>query len=657
MSNQGSGPEHTIEQYEVVGPRVAADPPRSRRYVAALGAAVVAAAAVGGGMWAWRSWTKQGPQPAQALPANTLAYAALDLDPPGEQKVAAYRTLRKFPTLKKDLGLGSTDDLRQSIVDQVGDGAGCKLAFKDIKSWMGERIAFAVVAQDKPEPVVVVQVKDAAQARAGLKAASAACNADHLGYSVDGDWAVLARDESVAARVARDASAKSLADDGDFRSLTKAAGDPGLATLYAAPAAGKALLDAIDRNPWLGFTVSSGIAGVLDPVASIVTGLAMSTVVTSSFDEGSASSTDEVLGDLTPKQRRAQASLDKLQKRFEHYDELSKPEQKRLEREQRRLLDQLFPREHLDGSLQDGDDHGIVIRPGENPDATGGTDGTDGTDGYGSFDEISGPEVNPALRTSLEHFTGVGGVVRFAGGALEAEVTGDALEGTFADAYGGSAGDDLASALPANSAIAFGAGLGDKWVDALMSQLSGAYPFTEDAGTDTEAAFEKATGLDVPGDLEALGGSGFAIVAGSGFDPDRLSGDPARTPVAVRIHGDADRVEAALAKLRTGIGTEDAARILSRRVGGDVVVGPDADYLDELAKKGADLGDSARFKDVTPDAKDATTVLFADFDAGDWLARSAPAGDRSDAKPLDTLGMTVTKHDGQQHILLRLTFD
>ncbi|MGY2875822.1 hypothetical protein ACVW00_003012 [Marmoricola sp. URHA0025 HA25] len=635
MSNQGPGPEPTIEQFEIVGPPRAARPGRSRRYVAVLGVAAVVAAVVGGGLWAWQSWTAQGDQPAKALPADTLAYAALDLDPPGQQKVAAFRTLRKFPTLKKALGLDSADDLSQSVVEKITAQSSCDLDFSDIKPWIGDRVAFAVVAQDKPEPVVVLQVKDADRARAGLKAAGRGCDTKDFGYAVDGDWAVLARNDAVAARVGRDAGRHSLDQDGDFRTLTKAAGDPGLVTLYAAPAAGKALLDEIDRSPWTGWSVLEALDGATDPILTIITGFAATSVVRTSYDEGADSVPEPP--DVSPRLMKAE---ERLQRRFQHFEELTEQEQNRLLEQQARLMRQMYGNESPDGMTTQNDV----------PDGA--------TAGYDSVGEIPAPHIDPTLRTSLQGFTGLGGVARFTDGALELVVTGDALVGTSADAYAGSAGGELVSRLPADTAVAFGAGLADEWVDALISRLADAYPFSDGSKDKTIAAFEKATGLDVPGDVQALGGDGISIVAGNGFSPDDITGDDfAHLPVAARIRGDAARIESALDKLRDGVGTDAASRLLSRRAGDDVVVGPDADYLDQLAKGGAGLGDSDRFKEVAPQAGDATSVFYLDFDSGDWLAKTAATGDRADAEPLDAFGMTVTKHDGHQRIVLRVSFD
>jgi hypothetical protein len=85
------------------------------------------------------------------------------------------------------------------------------------------------------------------------------------------------------------------------------------------------------------------------------------------------------------------------------------------------------------------------------------------------------------------------------------------------------------------------------------------------------------------------------------------------------------------------------------------VVGTNDAYLKKLASSGG-LGDSDDYKQVLPDADKAATVLYINFDAGDWLVKGA-GSDSADAKPLHALGMSVTKSDGQQHILLRLSFD
>jgi hypothetical protein len=629
MSNQDPGSDPTMENLEIVG-----RPPRShtgsaRRYFVAFVVAALGAGAVGAGVWAWQAWAKQGPQPAAALPGNTLAYAALDLDPPGGQKVAAYNTLRKFPSLTKELGLGSADDLTKSVVDELASEGDCDLDYRDVKPWMGDRVAVAVVAQVRPEPVVVLQVKDADQARAGLRAAGRGCDGTGFGFVVDGEWAVLARNDDVAAQVKRDADRANLDDDKEFRALTGAAGDPGLVTLYAAPEAGKALFYQMEKDPFVVWSTTEMLNLALDPMSSYF-GLA-GMAVAPDFGEGSVSSS-EVTSDVSPELRKAEA---RLNKRFEHFDELSKKEQRRLLREQDKLFEKMYgPMDDEAPSEEDFAEDDVA-------------------------DEFPTPELDPALRTALHNFTGFGGVGRFADSGLEIEVVGDSLKGAVGDMYAGSAGDDTVSRLPADTAFAFGAGLADGWVDSLMGQLNQQYLFSGPTEADTIKAFEKSTGLDVPGDLEALGGEGISMVAGSGLDPEQLFEDLAQAPVAVRISGDPDRIEAAVDKLRAGIGSGGGPKLLSRRVGDDVVVGVNAAYLEHLAKEGGDeLGDSDLFHKVVPDADKAPTVYFMDFDAGDWLAKAVGSdGDRKDVEPLEASGLTVTKDKGEQRILFRLSFD
>ena len=606
-----------------------------RRYVAAFAAAALAAVGVGGAVWAWQSFMSQGAQPAEALPASTLAYAALDLDPPGGQKVEAFKTLQRFPSLKRELGLNSADDVQRSFVKQLSSDSGCKLDYNTVKAWLGDRAAVAVVQQHQPEVVVVLQVSDADRARAQLEKSGSACD---FGFALHDDWAVLAKNDAVATQVVRDSGRSTLADDADYKRLTGAAGGAGLVTLYAAPQAGKALLDVIDNDPFTGAIALQMVSSALDPVTSFVTSFGLLAVAEPAFSEsatssrGSASSSSAEFGppQLTAAQKKREREL---AAKFAHYDELTKAQQRQLEAEQTKLMQEEF------GPMDDGPS----------------IDDPSGSDDLGAPDGVfPAPKVDPALRASLQKFTGLGGVGRFADHGLEVEVVGGRLNGTSADMYAGSAGHDLAAKLPKDSAIAFGAGLADGWVDSLFKQIGGASFYAGRTQAETVKAFEKSTGLDVPADLEALGGDGISVVAGPGLSPDNLFDNPAKSPVAVRVTGDAARIEAALAKLNRHRGTYNAP-VLSERVGDDVVIGTDRSYLAAVAK-GSDLGDSDDFRDVLPDADKATTVFYLNFDAGDWLTKAA-GSDSADARPLHALGLSVTRTEGQQHVLLRLSFD
>ena len=214
-----------------------------RRAVWAVAAVVAAVALLGAGGWAAWSFFSTGPQPAEALPASTLAYVSVDLDPSGGQKIEALRTLRKFPEFEDEIGLDTDDDVRRWIVEE---GLGCDAVDydTDVEPWLGNRVALAAVdtGSDEPVPVVVLQQSDADAADTGLTAL-AGCG--ELAWSISGDWAVLGETEEIVTEVARQATEATLADDEDFRHWTGAAGDAGIATAYVAPEAADAIREAV----------------------------------------------------------------------------------------------------------------------------------------------------------------------------------------------------------------------------------------------------------------------------------------------------------------------------------------------------------------------------------------------------------------------------
>ena len=144
----------------------------------------------------------------------------------------------------------------------------------------------AVDTGDKqPQPVVVLQVKDAAKADAGLTKLQACDSGAESsfgggsgsntgsdtgtdtgsdtgtgGWSVDGDWAVVAESDATAKKVADAAADASLADDAAYQKWTGEVGDPGVVTMYAAPAAGRYLADNLGQLE--GMLSSSGSCAV-----------------------------------------------------------------------------------------------------------------------------------------------------------------------------------------------------------------------------------------------------------------------------------------------------------------------------------------------------------------------------------------------------------
>lgn len=219
----------------------------NRKRLLVLGGLVGVLAVGGGAAWAVSSFLATGAQPAEAMPASTLGYVSIDLDPSGGQKIEAIKTLRKFPAFKEEIGLDTDDDLRQAIVEEIVKSGECEgLDFaKDVEPWLGDRAAFgaADLGGDTPVPMAVVQVKDAGKAEEGIDNLIDVCggSGDERPYVISGDWLVISTTKDDAQNAVDATKEASLASDEDFKRWTGEAGDPGIMTMYAAPEAGEFL--------------------------------------------------------------------------------------------------------------------------------------------------------------------------------------------------------------------------------------------------------------------------------------------------------------------------------------------------------------------------------------------------------------------------------
>lgn len=228
---------------------------------------VIGALAVGGGaVWAATSFFGQGAQPAEALPAGTVGYVSVDLDPSGGQKVAAIEMLRKFPAFKEEIGLETDDDIRERIFTEVVESGECPdLDYAaDVEPWLGQRAAIAAVdaGEETPVPVVVVQVSDAGAAEDGLATLTEKCGGEPMGSSVEGDWAVLAETQEQVDTVVEQTGEGTLAADGDYQRWIDEAGDPGVMSMYAAPEAGAFLAEAMTGGDMEGMDALAGQGGL-----------------------------------------------------------------------------------------------------------------------------------------------------------------------------------------------------------------------------------------------------------------------------------------------------------------------------------------------------------------------------------------------------------
>jgi hypothetical protein len=255
----GPGPEYLDQDGGSPEPGEEAGGARRSLWV---GVAVLASVGlVGAAAWGALSLMSTGPQPAEALPARTLGYVSIDLDPTAGQKIEAIRTLKKFPALDEQLGMDAQDDVRSRLFELLRQDGSCPDADyeTDVAPWIGSRAAIAAVPRDgTAEPVALLAVEDpdAAEAAIGeLAACSAEGGADDA-WVVDGDWAVFADTRRIARSVVVAADEKgSLADDDDFQRWTGEVGEPGIVTMYAAPRAGRFLADLA------GDAGASGLAG------------------------------------------------------------------------------------------------------------------------------------------------------------------------------------------------------------------------------------------------------------------------------------------------------------------------------------------------------------------------------------------------------------
>jgi Protein of unknown function (DUF3352) len=220
-------------------------PARGRRTGLVVGAAVAVVAAVGAGAYGVLQVMSGGESPATAVPADAVGYVSLDLDPSAAQKIEAFRILRKFPSLRKEIG--GRDDIRRAVFDQIRSEEGCTdLDYaRDVEPWVGDRVALAAVPDGKrgAVPLLVLQVRDQAAARAGatkLEACGRGAVQDaepspRVGFSFVGDYLLVAESRRQADAMARDAEAASLADSTDFTRALERTGDPGIVTMYASP--------------------------------------------------------------------------------------------------------------------------------------------------------------------------------------------------------------------------------------------------------------------------------------------------------------------------------------------------------------------------------------------------------------------------------------
>jgi hypothetical protein len=250
-SPRSDGSEATVGGTGGTGGTGGSDGPstrRGRRTGVLAVAAVGVLAAVGAGTYGVVQLMAGGSSPASAVPATAIGYVSLDLDPSAAQKIEAIKILRKFPSLRSQLHVGSRDDLRRAVFRQVQEEGGCTdLDYaQDIAPWIGERVAVAAVPASghRVVPLVALQVTDQDAARTGVRKLAACADQGTLGAATSGDYVLLTEKQRDADAMATSAGSAALADDTDFTAWMDRTGDPGIVTMYAAKDAGDVVAEA-----------------------------------------------------------------------------------------------------------------------------------------------------------------------------------------------------------------------------------------------------------------------------------------------------------------------------------------------------------------------------------------------------------------------------
>ncbi|SDP52777.1 Protein of unknown function [Pedococcus dokdonensis] len=218
-----------------VPPGEPAEPPRGGRgRTVALVGGILAIVAVGaGGAFAFQQVSGGGAQPESVMPANTMAFAKVDLDPSAGQKLDAIRFIRKFPDARGEVKEDS--DLRQVVFKGLQDDGQLKGVdyAKDVEPWLGQRIGVGLVpgATDDAEPtaVVALAVTDQDKAKASLpkiaKSAEAQCQlVEEFALCTDGSDKLAA----VATAVGKG----TLADSKNFTTDMADLGEDGVASAW-----------------------------------------------------------------------------------------------------------------------------------------------------------------------------------------------------------------------------------------------------------------------------------------------------------------------------------------------------------------------------------------------------------------------------------------
>jgi hypothetical protein len=207
------------------------EPPRKSRkgWVIAIASALAVVLLGGGAVWAVGALDGGGAQPQDVLPAASIAYVRLDLDPAANQKLALFQIAQKFSATRESV---RSEDPRQALFDIMKRGGEDfpKIDFaKDVDPWFGSRVGFSVLPSGGKVPnfALAVQVKDEEAAKAGI---SKMMKGEKYGLAFRDDYALISTTQQLADTYA--AEEGSLADNAEFTEDLAAMGEQGVLSFW-----------------------------------------------------------------------------------------------------------------------------------------------------------------------------------------------------------------------------------------------------------------------------------------------------------------------------------------------------------------------------------------------------------------------------------------
>ena len=222
---------------------------KSRTQVLVTGVAALTVLLTGVSYAGYSAIAPHGHAPEDALPADTVAFAKVDLDPSASQKVAVYRLSKRFPETHVKSDRSVRDDLLTDLFKASGEDIDYS---KDIKPWMGDRAAIgALPGDDAPHPIVAVQFHDKDKARKGVQHLQGVDTAEDLffAFSDVDDYVLLSDDQAIVDKAAH--AKRHLADERVFQSAMATLHGDQIVSAWADMAKVFAMLpaEAIEDNP------------------------------------------------------------------------------------------------------------------------------------------------------------------------------------------------------------------------------------------------------------------------------------------------------------------------------------------------------------------------------------------------------------------------